>query len=109
MVDQCEDYRGDSLCLLEELTSRTVIHSNETHDADDDTSYHMHSLPEYVSSIDQYTEDDCRNLFQQIVQAVHAHHENGIVHRNLNVDNIFVIPEVGIIIVHTVAFAPINF
>ena len=55
-------------------------------------------LPDYVMTIEYYTEADCRALFQKIVDAVQIFHEAGVAHRYLHMENIVVDQNVSALI-----------
>jgi serine/threonine protein kinase len=47
-------------------------------------------VPRYISSMKSYTECDCRLLFRNIAENVRVLHNQDVVHRRLNVDNLHV-------------------
>lgn len=65
---------------------------------EDDVNYYIemtpHGLPgmdlfDYVELRSNMTEDECRNIFQQVVDAIHhLHSEAGVVHRDIKDENV---------------------
>jgi serine/threonine protein kinase len=47
-------------------------------------------LPNYVASLNRYTEKDCRQLCRQIAEIIKLSHGSGMAHRNLHLNNFFV-------------------
>lgn len=47
-------------------------------------------VAEYIASLSQYTELECRNIFRQIALRVLALHDAGLAHRNLHPQNLIV-------------------
>ncbi|KAL5014855.1 hypothetical protein ScPMuIL_009125 [Solemya velum] len=45
-------------------------------------------LYDYINDRQQLTEKDARRIFRQIVSAIHYCHQNGVVHRDLKLENI---------------------
>ncbi|BFZ10537.1 hypothetical protein BsWGS_13576 [Bradybaena similaris] len=45
-------------------------------------------LYDYLNKMGRLTEEEARRIFRQIVSAVHHCHENGVVHRDLKLENI---------------------
>lgn len=47
-------------------------------------------LPDYIASLERYTEKECRRLCRQIAEIIKLSHESGMAHRNLQLNNFFV-------------------
>jgi serine/threonine protein kinase len=54
----------------------------------EDSSSH---LPNYIARLESYTELECRELIRQMAENIRALHEQRVVHRNLNIDNVLVV------------------
>jgi serine/threonine protein kinase len=49
-------------------------------------------VPDYISTLERYTERECRDICRQLTNCIRILHESGVAHRNLHVENVLVDP-----------------
>jgi serine/threonine protein kinase len=80
-------YNAVETMIVEKVYAGKIIQSNEETFCVQESENQL-IVPRYISSMQSYTECDCRLLFRNIAENVRILHDQDVVHRRLNLDNL---------------------